>query len=156
DVNRARTAIVIGSFIPLVAYIIWQWLILGIVPTFGPGGLAEALERGENAVQPLNRFIQNPLVYDVAKGFAFFALLTSFLGVALGLVDFIADGLQIRKTPLGKLWLCLLVFVPPLLVALRFPHIFLLALDYAGGLGCALLLGLLPVVMVWVGRYHLQ
>lgn len=156
DVWRARTAIIIGSFIPLIAYVIWQWLILGIVPTFGPGGLAEALERGENAVQPLDNFIQNPLVYDIAKGFAFFALLTSFLGVALGLVDFVADGLQVKKTPFSKVWLCLLVFIPPLLVALRFPHIFLLALDYAGGLGCALLLGLLPVLMVWVGRYHLH
>lgn len=156
DVWRSRMAIMIGSFIPLIAYVVWQWLILGIVPTFGPHGLAEALEKGENAVQPLGYFIQNAVVYDIAKGFAFFALLTSFLGVSLGLVDFIADGLQVKKTPLGKIGLCLLVFIPPLLVALRFPHIFLLALDYAGGLGCALLLGLLPVLMVWVGRYHLH
>ncbi|MCB1110432.1 MAG: tyrosine transporter, partial [Chlamydiia bacterium] len=34
------------------------------------------------------------------------------------------------------------------------PGIFLKALGYAGGIGCALLLGLLPILMVWVGRYR--
>lgn len=156
DAKKARFAIIVGSFIPLVIYIIWQWLILGIVPTFGPGGLAEAMERGESAVQPLDRFINNSVLDDLANAFGIFALLTSFLGVALGLVDFVADGLQMKKTVLNKIWLCLIVFVPPLLVGLRFPDIFLNALDYAGGLGCALLLGLLPILMVWVGRYRLK
>ncbi len=155
DVTKARSAIIVGSFIPLVAYAIWQWLILGIVPTFGQDGLAEAMERGESAVQPLSRFIQSSLVKDIATSFGFFALLTSFLGVALGLVDFFADGIQVKKTALNKLWLCLIVFIPPLLIGLRFPHIFLHALDYAGGIGCALLLGLMPIVMVWTGRYRL-
>jgi tyrosine-specific transport protein len=152
---KARTAIIVGSFIPLVTYILWQWLILGIVPTFGEGGLAEAIKLGENAVDPLHRFIQNPLVYDIANAFAFFALLTSFFGVSLGLVDFLADGFQVKKTSRAKGWLCAIVFIPPLLLALRYPDIFLKALDYAGGLGCALLLGLMPILMVWVGRYRL-
>lgn len=37
-----------------------------------------------------------------------------------------------------------------------YPNIFLLALSYAGGIGCALLLGLIPVLMVWSGRYRLK
>lgn len=155
DVKKIRTSILIGSFIPLVTYIIWQWLILGIVPTQGPHGLAEALEKGENAVYPLKFFINSQAVYIVGQYFAFFALVTSFFGVTLGLVDFLADGLQVKKTSLSKLYLCALVFIPPFIVSLYFPHIFLIALDYAGGFGCALLLGLLPVLMVWSGRYHL-
>lgn len=153
DLTKARKAILIGSFIPLITYVIWQWLILGNVPTYGPGGLAEALAKGQNAVQPLKHFIQNPLVYVVGQYFAFFALVTSFFGVTLGLVDFLADGLRIKKDSAGKALLCLLVFLPPLCLALIYPHIFLVALDYAGGFGCALLLGLLPVLMVWWGRY---
>ncbi len=155
DVSRTRKAIVIGSFIPLITYIIWQWLIQGIVPTEGPGGLAEALANGNNAVQPLKYFINSPLVYIVGQYFAFFALITSFFGVTLGLMDFLADGLNVKKTALGKFWLCLLIFIPPLLISYTYPHIFLTALDYAGGYGCALLLGLLPVLMVWSARYRL-
>jgi len=70
-------------------------------------------------------------------------------------MDFLADGMQIKKTAQNKIWLCLIIFLPPLLFAIAHPHVFLTALDYAGGFGCALLLGLLPVMMVWVGRYHL-
>src|SRR5262249_30357327 len=87
--------------------------------------------------------------------FAFFALLTSFFGVALGLVDFWADGLKLKNTPYNRFWLCLLIFIPPLIFALYYPNVFLMALDYAGVFGCALLLGLLPVLMVWSGRYKL-
>ena len=155
DFKKTRTAILVGSFLPFVAYMIWEWLILGIVPTYGPDGLAVALQQGENAIQPLKNFIQNPAVFAVGQWFAFFALTTSFFGVTLGLLDFLSDGLKIEKTASGKLFLCCLIFLPPLFIASVNPNIFLTALDYAGGFGCAILLGLLPILMVWRGRYHL-
>lgn len=155
DVRKARSAILIGSFLPLIAYAIWQGLILGIVPVEGPNGLQQALQAGQNAVYPLKNAINTPTVYIVGEYFAFFALVTSFFGVTLGLMDFLADGLKIKKTTWGKFTLCLLIFIPPFLFAMTHPHVFLIALDHAGGLGCALLLGLLPVLMVWSGRYRL-
>ncbi len=153
DIRLVRKAILIGSFIPLITYVIWQWLIQGIVPIFGPGGLKEALQNGDNAVVPLKNFLETRAVYSIGQFFAFFALVTSFFGVTLGLVDFLADALQVKKDAKNKIWLCLLVFLPPLFISYSHPHIFLEALDYAGGYGCALLLGLLPLLMVWVGRY---
>lgn len=154
DAKRVRFSILAGSSIPLFVYFVWQWLILGIIPTFGPGGLAEALEKGQNAVEPLQNFIKNPIIFLIGQYFAFFALLTSFFGVTLGLLDFLADGFQWKKTPFNKLLLCLLVFLPPLAIACVYPNIFLTALDFAGGIGCAILLGLLPILMVWSGRYR--
>lgn len=156
DAKQIRKAILIGSFIPLIAYIIWEWLILGIVPLEGPNGLKDALQKGQNAVQPLKYFIESGSIYWLGLAFAFFALVTSFLGVALGLRDFLADGLSIQKDMKGKILLALLVLLPPLLIAIIYPNIFLIALDYAGGFGCALLLGLLPVIMAWRGRYFLN
>jgi tyrosine-specific transport protein len=156
DMHKTRLAIIIGSFLPFLTYVIWQWLILGIVPAHGPESLAEAMANGQNAVQPLKNFLATPSVYIVGQYFAFFALITSFFGVTLGLLDFLADGMRITKTPQNKLLLCLLIFAPPFFFAMIHPHVFLTALDYAGGFGCALLLGLLPVLMVWRGRYHLK
>ena len=153
DIRQTRLAILIGSFIPLITYIIWQWLIQGIVPTFGPGGLVETLNNGDNAVVPLKNFLDTSSVYMIGQCFAFFALVTSFFGVTLGLLDFLADGLHLKKDAWNKLGLCLIIFIPPLLISYSHPHVFLEALDYAGGYGCALLLGLLPLLMVWVGRY---
>lgn len=152
--KRTATAILIGSFAALVTYIIWQGLILGIVPLTGPGGLAEARAAGESAVPPLKTFIDAPYVYHLGQFFAFFALTTSFLGVTLGLLDFLADGLSIKKTAGGKFILCLMIFIPPLILAEIYPTVFLSALDLAGGYGVALLLGLLPILMVWAGRYY--
>lgn len=154
--KQIRFAIIIGTLIPFIAYVLWEWLILGIIPFHGPGGLQEALQLGHNAVTPLKEAIQKPWVYMIGQSFAFFALVTSFLGVTLGLVDFLADGLKIKKEAKNKFFLCLAVFIPPLILGFVYPHVFLSALDFAGGVGCALLLGLLPVVMVWVGRYRLN
>jgi len=156
DPKSARLAIIAGSSLPFFAYVIWQALILGIVPVEGAGGLAEALAHGDNAVHPLRLFIANPNVYHVGQFFAFFAMVTSFFGVTLGLKDFLADGFKIKQTGLGKFFLCLMVFVPPLIIAIINKNLFLSALGVAGGFGCATLLGLLPILMVWVGRYQLK
>jgi tyrosine-specific transport protein len=86
--------------------------------------------------------------------FALSAILTSFIGVALGLFDFFADGFHIKKNLLGKLGLAFLTFLPPILIAIYCPQ-FLKALHYAG-LFAAILLVIYPVLMVWWGRYRLN
>lgn len=143
DRKRLRRAIIIGTTLTLVIYIVWQWLFLGIVPREGANGLLETLEQGRDAVYPLQYFTKNPLIWTLGRAFAFFALTTSFLGVGIGLVDFLADGLQKPKGPV----VFLAAFGLPLVVAMLFPHIFLQALGVAGGFGCAALLGVLPIVM---------
>lgn len=153
DPNRVKKAIVLGSAIPLITYIIWEGLILGIVPS-------EALEKahlsGHSAVSPLKNILAFPWLFRVGEFFAFFAIVTSFLGVTLGLLDFLADGLKVEKNVQGRLLLSLLIYGPPLVFAMLNPCLFLIALHYAGGLGCALLLGLLPILMAWSGRYILK
>ncbi len=155
DSGKIRMAILLGTFLPFIAYVLWQVLILGIVPVDGPGSLMEAQQNGQTAIFPLKNILNVPGLYIVGQFFAFFALVTSFFGVSLGLMDFLSDGLNIKKTPLGKCCLSLMIFLPPYLIALSYPHLFLIALGYAGGIGCALLLGLLPILMVWSGRYYL-
>ncbi|EKD72387.1 MAG: Tryptophan/tyrosine permease [uncultured bacterium] len=43
--------------------------------------------------------------------------------------------------------------LPPLLIVVINPHIFIAALAYAG-IYCIILLIIFPVLMVWRGRYH--
>ncbi len=49
--------------------------------------------------------------------------------------------------------LYLVSFAPPLMITFIDPRAFLDALEYAGAFGVVSLLGLLPVLMVWKGRY---
>lgn len=149
---RTRWVIWLGTGFAFLIYIIWEWLILGVV---SPEGLKDALDKQQTAVYPLKEVIQVPWLFVVGQFFAFFAIVTSFFGVTLGLIDFWSDGLKIKKTFKGRSILSLIVFLPPLLFALVNPCIFLTALTLAGGFGCALLLGLLPLLMAWSGRYKL-
>lgn len=143
-------AIVIGSSIPLAIYLLWEMLILGLVPL---NGFQQALNQGEIATEALKSAVGVSWILDIAQMFAFFAIVTSLLSVALSFMDFLADGLKIRKTSMGRLFLACLVLIPPLLCSVVYPKIFLAALNYAGGYGAVILFGVLPVLMVWKGRY---
>ncbi len=153
NVAKIRLAVILGSIIPLIIYLVWEFLILGIVPSDGPNGLIEAAMAGQNAVGPLRHFLQKPIIFEIGKYFAFFALTTSFIPLALAFFDFLADGLKWKKSGVHKVILCCIVFGIPLLIALKYPQIFLVALGYAGGISCAFLFGLMPPLMAWVGRY---
>lgn len=148
-----RLAIIGGTFIAFLIYAVWLALILGIVPV---SGLTVALQQGKPATLFLREHVEGLYVAQIAEFFAFFAIVTSFLGMALGLFDFLADGLKIPKKGWGNLLLGLLIVVPTLFFALWFERIFLLALDSSGGFGDTILNGMIPVLMVWIGRYHLN
>lgn len=149
--RKLRWAIIIGTMIPLAVYSLWQWMIIGILTE---GQLAETLANGQSITKPLAEAVSNNWVSAIAQYFSFFALVTSMLGVALSMVDFVGDGTRLpRERGWGRWTLVALVFLPPLLFAWSSPGLFFAALRYAGGFGEAILNGLFPVLMVWVGRY---
>ena len=133
----------------------WQWLMLGIVPVEGEHGLAEALRRGEPATQFIKEHVEGWHVALIAEYFAFFAMVTSFLGIGLGLNDFLSDGLKIEEKGRGKLIIALMIALPTLFFATQFERVFYLALDATGGYGDAILNGIIPILLIWIGRYRL-
>lgn len=156
DVKQLKLVLIIGSLIPLLVYISWELLTLGIIPLQGPLGLAEGYQKGLDGATLLGIYLNKTELSLLARLFSLFAIVTSFLGVSLSLRDFLADGLRIQKTQKGRLVLYLLTFVPPLVITLIDPRAFLNALEYAGAFGVVTLLGLFPVLMVWRGRYMQQ
>ncbi|MCH9625345.1 MAG: Tyrosine-specific transport protein [Chlamydiales bacterium] len=154
DAKALRRSIIFGSTTALAVYVIWEWLVLGTVLLDGDYGLAKALEMGKPVSEFLGVAVGNKWLGGVADFFAFFALVTSFLGIALGLFDFLADGLKIKRSRLGNISLGLLIAIPTLFFAIRMENAFLTALDSSGGIGDAILNGLFPALMLWVGRYQ--
>lgn len=151
DVTKIRLAIFVGSSIPLVIYLIWEFVILGIIPS---EELMEAAKNGQNAIGPLKQLI--PQVFKIGKYFAFFTMTTSFIPLALSFFDFLADGLKWEKKGVRRAMLSAAVFGIPMVFAIIYPNIFLIALGYAGGISCAFLFGLMPPLLAWVGRYIKQ
>ena len=154
DISALRKVILFGSLIPLFCYILWDAVIMGVVEREGAQGLI-ALMSSDRPTSGLTDALSNAVDSQWITGFfGFFTsicMITAFLGVSLGLFDFLADGLKLRKAgSQGKLILGL-TFLPPLAVVLINPGIYLRAFSYAG-ICCVILLLLLPVMMAWQGR----
>lgn len=154
DVHSLRKVILLGSLIPLTCYILWDAVIMGVVQREGDNGLI-ALMTNEHATSGLTNALSTAVNSQWITGFfSFFTsicMVTAFLGVSIGLFDFLADGLALKKTGLqGKSTLAL-TFIPPLAVVLFNPGIYLHALSYAG-ICCVILLLLLPALMAWRAR----
>lgn len=155
NIGKLKAAILIGSAIPLAVYIIWEFIALGIIPLEGPLGLKEGYAHGSNGATLLADILHNAALATVARCFAFFAIVTSFLGVSISLSHFLADGFKIPRTRGGRILTFMLTFLPPLAFALLDPRAFLSALEFAGAFGVVILLGFLPALMVWSGRYRM-
>lgn len=156
DVRSVRYAIIGGTSLTFLVYFVWLMIIFGTVPLEGPHGLNEAFLCDTPATECLHYAIQNPWFSYIAQFFAFFALTTSFLGIALALFDFLSDGLKISKKGTGKLALISLIGIPTLFFGIYFERAFITALELSGGIGDSLISGLIPALMVWNGRYKLH
>lgn len=154
DVAALRRVILYGSSIPLVCYILWVAVIMGTVPHEGEQGLIRLMQ-SEHATSELtellNQATQSSWIHGFFGLFTSICMVTAFLGVSLGLFDFLADGLKLKKTGIQGKCTWLLTFAPPLLLVLLKPGIYLNALSYAG-VCCVILLLLLPAIMAWRGR----
>ncbi len=156
DIKKLHLAILIGSLIPLFCYILWDIAIMGVIPREGNHGLMAMLHSNQSTtdfVNSLSSLLRRQAITNFATVFTSICLATSFLGVALSLFDFLADGLKIKKEGRFTFLIGLLTFLPPLLVVLFYPGAFIAALSYAG-IYCVILLILLPALMAWSGRYR--
>lgn len=153
DSRKLRNMIILGSFIPLLCYIAWDFAILGSLPLNGPNGLVGILNSGHvtsELMSSVQNVINSSVVTLLSRIFTSICVLTSFLGVALCLTDFLADGFNIVKSSWGRTRLAALTFLPPVVIVLFFPGMFIKALSYAG-ICCVVLLVILPALMMWNG-----
>jgi len=158
DAARMRKIIFLGSCIPLVCYIAWIAIVLGVLPLHGEHGLMtviQASDKNTALTDAIAFYLQSHWITDFWQFFITVSIGTSFLGVSLGLSDFLADGLKIPKKGKKKLLISALTFLPPLVIVLFYPNVFVEALSYAG-IFCLILLVFLPIIMAWHGRYTLK
>jgi tyrosine-specific transport protein len=153
NAKKLRIAVIVGSLIPFIVYSLWQWLVIGTIP---PDQLLHAQENNIRSYELLELVTGNTWIGALGAYFAFFALITSLLGISLSMVDFLGDGFGAKRSGKSRAGLCCLVFIPPLLFTLYNPGIFVTAIGIAGGFGEAILNGLFPIAMVWVGRYYMN
>jgi len=155
NVRSIVLAITVGSFLPLIIYLIWLAGVLGITPLVGEISFMQVLqdaiikEKDEVGLllMTLNDIVQNPWISASMNFFSHLAITTSFLGVGLALFDFLLDTRKDR-TRSTRIQMILATFIPPLLFALYYPQGFRQALGFAG-IFVAITCLILPAVFAW-------
>ena len=95
-------------------------------PVIAKGGDVAAL------LAALSTYIPTQTIGVVLDFFAYMAIASSFLGVTLGLFDYITDLLQWGNSLWGRIKTALVTFPPPLMMSLFYPYGFVTAIAYAG------------------------
>jgi tyrosine-specific transport protein len=150
---RLKRIIFIGSLIPLLVYLLWEVIALGVLPREGAVSFAQIGEGNVGQfIESLSHLLHRPWLAALINGFANLALITSFLGVSLGLFDFLCDSLQVKSTEgIKRVGVGLLTYTLPLICALLIPTGFIQLLAY-GGVFFALMAFVLPPLMLFALR----
>ena len=152
NVKALRISILVGSAITLCAYILWQMSTHGLLTQNEFLQILKDDATLNGLVKATLAITGSNIIAGAVKLFSTLALVTSFLGVGLGLLECIEDLLKRSfNISAGRISLGLMTFIPPLVFALFYPEGFILALGYAGQM-FAFYAVVLPVSLVWKAR----
>ncbi|PHO11904.1 tyrosine transporter TyrP [Malaciobacter marinus] len=147
DIKALRFIMITGSALPLVVYILWQLVSHGTVSS----SVLLENESLSSFIKALSLVVNNSSISALVSAFANLALATSFLGVSLGLFDFIQDVLSSKEKRASRVFASIVTFLPPLGFALFYPQGFIKALGFAA-FALVILALFLPAAMVYKQR----
>ncbi|GAA5192415.1 amino acid permease [Ferrimonas gelatinilytica] len=151
DPRRVRLALLCGTMLTMLVYVVWQLAIMGNVPRDHFG---EVIAQGGNVATLIQAVGQSTDVTGLENTLMLFgnlALASSFIGVALGLVDLIKDLFKMDDSLSSSLKAAGVSFVPALLLCIAMPHGFITAIGFAA-LAASIFVLVLPALMARVLR----
>ncbi|WP_126302503.1 aromatic amino acid transport family protein [Mannheimia haemolytica] len=151
DIGKVRKSIYIGTAIPLVAYLLWQLATHGVLSQNEFTTILTQDPTLNGLVKATSQITGSTILGEMVRLFSVLALITSFLGVSMGIFEGVGDLLKRLNLPTNRLWLTIATFTPPILFALFYPNGFIKALGYAGLL-FAFYGMILPIGLAWKAR----
>lgn len=145
DIKKIKISLLVGSSLPLVIYLFWQGITLGQLSQ----SEFEQINGLNQFITTIQQSIDHQFIQMALSLFADLALLTSFIGVSLGLFEFLRD--SSKKWQQSSIVTALLTYTPPLMFALFYPQGFITALGYAA-IALVILALFLPVALVVSAR----
>lgn len=149
--RKAGKAILYGTLISLALYLVWIGSIFGnlaraeFAPIIASDGNIDIL------LKTLGNAIDSPMIKHTLNSFSIVAILSSFIGVGLGVFDFLADLFKLTNTRKGRSQTWLITFLPPLILSVLFPFGFLQAIGYAGAVA-TIWTCIIPALLVYKVR----
>jgi tryptophan-specific transport protein len=149
--RRARYAILGGTAIALLFYLIWLVSVFGNLPRSEFGAVVAQGGNVDVLLKALASVIESEAVANALNLFSMAAILSSFIGVGLGVFDYLADLFKFDNSHQGRAKSWAVTFLPPLLLSLLFPFGFLMAIGYAGAVA-TLWTCIIPALLAWKVR----
>ena len=132
DAPKVAKSLWSGTLIALVIYVLWQIAIQGNLPRNEFAPVIAADGQVSVLIETLSKFVQTGSMAAILSFFSYMAIATSFLGVTLGLFDYIADIFKWDDGFAGRTKTAAVTFLPPLVSCLLFPTGFVTAIGYVG------------------------
>ena len=131
DARKVARSLWLGTLIALLIYALWQFAVQGNLPRSEFGPVIAAQDNVAALLDALAGVAGSGLV-RVLSFFSYMAIASSFLGVTLGLLDYLSDLFGFDSSRAGRSKAAALTFLPPLAACLLFPTGFVLAISYVG------------------------
>lgn len=140
-----------GTLLALGLYAVWLLATMGNIPRHDFIAIAQKGGNIDVLVQALSGVLNSRSLDLLLVVFSNFAVASSFLGVTLGLFDYLADLFGFDDSRLGRLKTALLTFAPPIIGGLLWPDGFLYAIGYAG-LAATIWAAIVPALLARASR----
>ena len=148
--RQAARAILYGTLLAMGIYLLWTLSIFGNLPRGELGPIAAA-DSVEQLTAKLGAILHSSQLGNIISAFALGAVVSSFIGVGLGVFDYLADTFHFADNRLGRSQTWLATFLPPLVCSLLWPMGFTMAIGYAGAVA-TIWTCMVPAALVWKTR----
>lgn len=140
-----------GTLIALLLYAVWLLGSMGNIPR---ADFINIVQEGGNIdvlVRALSGVLHSSSLNLLLIVFSNFAVASSFLGVTLGLFDYLADLFKFDDSRGGRFKTVLITFLPPMIGGFLWPNGFLYAIGYAG-LAATVWAAIVPALLARASR----
>lgn len=151
DAPKVSKALWLGTLIALAIYVLWQLAVQGNLPRSAFAPVIAADGDVGVLIENLAKYVQVGAMGKILSFFAYMAIASSFLGVTLGLFDYLADMFKFADDFAGRTKTAAITFLPPLLLCLWLPTGFVTAIGYVG-LAAAVWTSIVPAMMLYKAR----
>ena len=152
DTKLLKKAMFWGMAAAFVMNLMWTICGIGCLNYNGENSIVSSYVNNMPATVPMGIILKSKLFTVLGVTFSIIAITTSFFANGAGLQNFIKD-LMFNIVKYKKMWLVRIVtFVPPVVIALLWPQIFIKALNVSSGIGIVTLFGILPSIIAIIKK----
>jgi len=148
--KKILLVIILGSIIPLILYLIWIYSIRSTLDSIELYSISQSKNIIFYLSNSLCKNLNSIYIQFLIHIFMSICITTSFLGVSLSMLDFILDIFPKKKIKQYKKIFHFLsiniVFIPPTIIVMLYPGLFIPILQYIGIL-CIIILIIFPALM---------